>query len=61
MKFVLLSIPFLGLMIQGILTDNFPNYPYPNNCSTFDCNAIIHCDTQNIGTCVKAPHSKYIY
>merc|ERR1712064_199005 len=58
MKFVLLSILFLGFMIQGILTDNLP-YFYPNNCSTFDCNAIIHCDTQNIGTCVKAPHKHY--
>merc|ERR1712179_112258 len=56
MKFVLLSILFLGLIIQGILTDN---YPYPNNCSTFDCNAIIHCDNGIIGRCVKAPHKHY--
>ena len=60
MKFVLLSIPFLGLMIQGVLTDN-GNWNFPNNCSTFDCNAIINCDKHNIGVCVKAPHSKYIY
>merc|ERR1712179_90728 len=50
MKFILLSILFLGLMIKGILTD----YPFPDSCSTLNCQEVTGCNRTGyiIGKCI---------